>query len=125
MSLWIDPESREKLKPVPKLPLFEQAHARNSDPETSHQAAKSVSLTNPGRTREAIMAILKQEGPLTDEWIWSRYSLWYARGRTVPKASPSGLRSRRSELVRMGFVEACGTGKTASGRACQIWSVKK
>lgn len=100
------------------------AHARNSDPETSHQAAASVRIANLGRTRDGIMDVLKVNGQQTDEQIWETYSRWHDLGRTVPRSSPSGLRSRRSELVRMGFVEACGTGKTASGRPCTIWKIK-
>lgn len=99
----------------------EQAHARKSDPVTSHQAAASV--VNIGRTREAIRSILKQFGPQTDEQIWSNYQReWIHKGATQT-ASPSGLRSRRAELVRMGFVVEAGTGKTAAGRACAIWKL--
>lgn len=144
MSLCQDPESRERRKPLAELPLFESglscttslaaqcetgvqhikagsplaapdtAHARNSGPEHSHAAAKSV--CNLGRTRDAILAILKSQGPLTDEGI----AFWFAHLPRVD-SSPSGLRSRRSELVRMGFVVEGGTGETAAGRNCTIW----
>lgn len=130
MSLtWIDPESREKRKPEAELPLFEQAHARRTDPKTSHQAAASV--VNIGPTREAILWILRKFGPLTDERIAevieSRPAGLIDHLRTCSwwPNSPSGLRSRRAELVRLGFVEDSGhTGRTAAGRACTIWRIK-
>ena len=113
-------ERNPEIRPAaPSMPLFEQAHARASDPETSKSAARSV--VNLGRTRDAILALLKAAGPATDEEIWDRYHVAYPSREAV---SPSGLRSRRAELVRMGFVEACGEGKTVSGRACTIWRIK-
>ena len=99
---------------------FEQAHARASDPETSHKAAASV--VNLGRTREGIIKILKLR-PCTDEQIAKDYEI-LVRTFGWPKRTASGLRSRRKELCNMGFVESCGEGKTVSGRACQIWRLK-
>ena|SRR5580765_1551521 len=109
----------------------EQAHARKSDPETSHAASRSV--VNLGRTRDAILKILSS-GPRTDEQIAESYTFGCQR-LNWPKRTPSGLRSRRSELVSMGFVEAAGgfnddgttwgiTGKTASKRNCIVWKLK-
>ena len=103
--------------------LFDQARARSTDPVTSHQAAASVE--NIGQTREAILKVLRDNGPQTDTQIIKAYmDLWFG-GRHMKLASPSGIRSRRSELVKMGFVEAAGTGKTASGRNCIVWRIKK
>ena len=96
------------------------AHARRNDPETSKAAARSVSLVNLGRTKERILSILKIHGPLTDEGIAQKWNLMV--GAFV--VSPSGLRSRRAWLVDQRLVEACGIGKTASGRDCQIWMAK-
>lgn len=97
------------------------AHARRSDPDTSKLAAASVK--NLGRTRDAILRILRALGPCTDEQIQAAYSRGY--GNPI-LASPSGLRSRRSELVRMGLVVDSGrVGKTASGRQTIIWKVAK
>jgi hypothetical protein len=89
---------------------LEIAHARNTDPATSHAAARSVTLT-PGR--ELVLSALRTFGPMTDEQL-------------VPilagKLSPSGTRTRRSELVSLGLVRA--TSKTrplASGRDGIVW----
>jgi len=139
-----NPEIR---KPEPSAPLFEQsfykfeqeksalpeegeqAHARKTDRPTSHKAAASVSLTNLGKTKEAILDILSS-GPKTDEEIAKIFFAW---GKV--KSSPSGLRTRRSWLVDHGFVEAAGgfnedgttwgiTGKTAAKRNCIVWKLK-
>jgi len=105
--------------------LFDQARARSTDPVHSHEAAASV--VNLGRTREAILALLRNMYPMTDERLADQYmkAQWAYGEQAYPRVSASGLRSRRSELVKMGFVEAAGTGKTASGRACTIWRIKK
>jgi len=117
-----NPEIR--LRNKASLPLFEQARARRSDPRHSHEAAASVQ--NLGRTREAIKKILKDYGPSTDERIALIYRGLLGKGESIPESSPSGLRSRRAELVKMGFVEDSGnTGRTAAGRPCSIWRLAK
>lgn len=101
------------------MPLFEQAHARNSDPETSHAAASKV--TNLGPVRDGIINALYTFGPQTDEGLAAIFKKWAA----FPKCSPSGLRSRRSELVTLGFIEDSGeVGKTEFGNDAIIWRLK-
>lgn len=117
-----DPETGARPTPEASLPLFEQAFARKSDPPESHEAAKSV--CNLGRTRDEILRILRIKGPLTDDQIWVIYGTMFERGRDIPRPSPSGLRSRRSELVSMGFVVQDGEGTTVSGRRCARWRVR-
>lgn len=121
MSLtWSDPEDTRKRRPEPSAPLFEQAQARRSDPATSKAAAASV--VNLGRTRDQILWLLRMYGPLTDEQIAERHDMQVLK----PKASPSGLRSRRSELVRLGFIEDSGkTAPTSSGRQSTIWRLAR
>jgi len=110
----------------------DKANARKTDRPTSHMAAASVSLVNLGRTKNCILSILRTCGPQTDEQIAKKFLELYGEKR----ASPSGLRSRRSWLVDQGFVEAAGgfnedgttwgiTGKTASKRNCLVWRLRK
>jgi len=85
---------------------------RKRDPETSCEAAvkaqKKASLT-----QYEIVAVLRVYGPMTDEQIAAKFAF---------AVSPSGLRSRRAELVALGMVRWSGTfGKTASGGKCRIW----
>ena len=88
--------------------------ARPTDPETSHEAAKSLRAVKITETRMKILDLLKRfpEG-LTDTEIGHKLS-------TV--ASPSGLRTRRSELVDMGLVADSGRkALTNSGRRTIVW----
>lgn len=105
---------------MPNSDLFTpQAHARKSDPQTSHDAAASVQ--NISETQQAILNILKHRR-LTDEQIINRYR---DSPFSLPKATDSGIRSRRAELVRIGKVRKANSdlGRTASGRACAVWEI--
>lgn len=96
----------------------EEPRARHSDPETSHEAAASV--TGRTETQEQILYLLKVWGPMWDQEIIARYAIAWA------DFSPSGLRSRRSELVKRGLVEDSGMRETLpSGRKSIIWRVCK
>lgn len=104
-----------------QLVIPEEPHTRNTDPITSHEAAASV--RNITETHNRILTMLQEHGPATDEQL---FDLWW-RCRTSeperwPHVSPSGLRSRRAELVDAGYVADSGDrGKTRSGRSCIIW----
>lgn len=88
--------------------------ARSTDPETSHEAAASV--RNPALDRSRVYAALG-EGPMTDEQILDRCRAHYA-----PLISPSGARTRRSELVREGLVVDSGDRvRLSSGRRAIVW----
>jgi len=97
----------------------DKAFARKSDGRNSHAAAASV--VNLGPVRDRIMDVLSCYGPMTDERIWETFSLWI----NAPKVSPSGLRSRRAELVKMKLVREVGTGKTKAGRNCSVWGLSE
>lgn len=100
----------------PAFRTIRQARARITDPETSHQAAASV--RDMSRTQEIILNILKMRGPMTDEQIFEQWDM-----NISGHVSPSGLRSRRAELVRQGLVHNTGlTQANATGRKCTIWS---
>lgn len=98
--------------------------ARNTDPSTSHDAAKS--LSNVELLRIAIYNILEANPQgLTDGQIQTIYDKARAQYRW-PIASDSGMRSRRSELVEQGRVIHSGRyGTTESGRKTIIWEVSK
>lgn len=113
-----NPEGAYISKPDTAMPLFEQAHARKSDPATSWSAADSVQHLT--QTRAGILEILRDYGPKTDEEIQAIYRARVIAGM-VPNASPSGLRSRRAELVKLGLAAKSGIGTTQAGNACTIW----
>jgi len=92
-------------------------YARITDPETSHEAAESVS--NISETQERILNILK-DGPLTDEHLNMIYKT------QVGYTSESGIRSRRAELVERGLVRDSGMRqKLRSGRSAIVWEATK
>ena len=93
--------------------------ARRADPETSLAAAPEQANALAAATRRAIYTILKTYGPLTDEQIAYHASVegWYT--------SPSGLRTRRSELVERNLVQDSGQrARTTAGRATIIWKAR-
>ena len=89
--------------------------ARATDPDTSHAAAASVNRVS--ETHQAIYTLILHHGPITDE------ALLPLLHKTFSLVSPSGARSRRAELVKMGRVR--NTGNTAileSGRQATLWA---
>ena len=100
--------------------MTDEARARWSDPETSHEAARSVVRVT--ETQSRILAILAEHHPepLSDEQIAQiYYPTWGRTGRT-----PQGLRSRRADLVKKGMVRHSGFfGETHTGRRCRLWAI--
>jgi hypothetical protein len=95
--------------------------ARVSDPKTSHEAAASVRAVT--ATHDRIIEVLERYGPASDEDI-NAYYFNLAELFEWPPVSPSGLRSRRAELVKLGKVVDTGERtKTASGRSTILWEL--
>lgn len=90
------------------------AHARHTDPQTSHDAAASVDDVT--ETKQFILEALRQ--PRNDlDLITSFKSMLGA-----PPASDQSIRSRRAELVDAGLVEDSGERvKMPSGRYSIVW----
>ena len=95
------------------------ARARITDPTTSHSAAASVEGIT--ETQAVILRLL--EVPGTDTDLVNRYhQAWFTERDTVPRASDSGIRSRRAELVALGLVKDSGErALTPSGRQAIVW----
>lgn len=93
--------------------------ARMTDPETSHEAARSLKAEKLNETQNAIMQIL-DGNDLTDEEIAQRHFAGAEAGFWL-HASESGLRSRRAELVQGGLVQKVGKSQTRFGRAALVW----
>lgn len=90
------------------------AKARSTDPKTSHDAAESVSDIT--ATKAHILEALKR--PRSDAQLIEAYR----NTAGAPKASESGIRSRRAELVDSGMVVDSGDRvKTESGRWSIVW----
>ena len=91
--------------------------ARQTDPETSHEAAASIKLAAITVMKKGILEAL--ESPRTDEELIEYFQRWGWAG------SPSGIRTRRSELEKSGQVREVGKSKTESGRRCGVFQVVK
>jgi hypothetical protein len=90
------------------------AGARYTDPQTSHDAAKSVTNITP--VKRAILDILQTA--MADEELVATVRAIYG----TAFASESGIRTRRAELVRDGYVEdSKGRTKLDSGRQAILW----
>lgn len=86
------------------------AMARTIDPQTSHDAAAKVDAAS---GREKVLAVLIMAGPMCDETLVQQLDGFL---------SPSGARTRRSELVKAGLVRDSGRrGTTAAGRETILW----
>ncbi len=91
-----------------------RAVARRSDPDTSWEAARSV--TNLRKSQEEVYAVLAASDGLTDEQIGN----WLHASQ-----SPSGLRTRRAELVARGLVVDSGKRRVGpTGRRMIVWAVR-
>jgi hypothetical protein len=95
-------------------------NARLTDPETSWEAAKSIS--NLASTKAAILAILAKAS-MTDYQLVKEFNKQVQAGVIEP-ASESGIRSRRAELTKLGRVIDTGQREVLpSGRKAIIWAI--
>jgi hypothetical protein len=96
------------------------AHARRTDPETSRDAATSV--TDLRGSQAAILSVLRQ-GRADYETLIDRYNSCRRDHPDVyPRQSPSGLRTRVAELRDRGYVHDSGGRVTLpSGRHAIVW----
>lgn len=101
---------------------FEQAElslARAADPETSREAAHAAAahLTE---ARLDVLKVLSRYTMLSDEALVEKYTE-HANALAVKVQSPSGIRSRRAELVTIGRVALAGRTTNANGRHVRLW----
>lgn len=102
-----------------QLNIFDvRPKARSTDPATSHEAAPDP-LTPDGLRRMTdgqylVLSKFRRHGPMSDESLVVRLA-----GRL----SPSGARTRRSELARLGALLPAGETVTASGRKTIVWKL--
>jgi hypothetical protein len=80
--------------------------------------AASKSTLTPGQN--AVLGFLKRRGPLTDGEL---VALYPADRTAVTQAvqTPSGLRTRRAELVKKGYVTQHSVTKSLTGRQTVKW----
>ena len=92
--------------------LPKQRLARNEDPATSHAAARSVSESDLRQTQTLVLHALRRHGPSTRETL---------AAILATEMSPSGVRTRLTELVRAGFARPTGEKATmTTGRLAEL-----
>lgn len=98
------------------------AHARTTDPVTSHAAAASVGDLR--TSQYAVLKVLRKRAAtgFTHEELVEAYPT--GRPDLYPRQSPQGIRSRCKELQQQGFVYAAGDKRPMStGRMALVWRV--
>lgn len=120
--------------PVPTAEFLPtKARARNSDPSTSHAAAATLDQETLRVSQEAVLSIFRtyeqyRELPhgMTGDEFAEIYPLARERDpKAYPEQSPSGLRTRRRELVDMGFLVDTGQRRLLeSGRWAIVWGIR-
>lgn len=71
-------------------------------------------------SQQAVFAVLKKYGPLSDQAL-----IPLAQHMASVPQSSSGIRTRRGELVCLGFVKQVDTVPTLMGRRAAVWAVTK
>lgn len=90
--------------------------ARNTDPQTSHKAAASI--TQIPHRQQVILNLLRKFGPMSDAQLEQR--AW----ESGIMQSGSGLRTRRRELCDRGLVIDSGQRTSSySGRNMIVWAL--
>lgn len=97
-----------------QLPLT--AHARVDDPWTSHEAAKSVAITN--RSAQAVLACFIARD-LTDEQLLERFHDLFPD----LDLADSRIRTYRKDLSNAGELRLKGTTASSRGRASRVWGL--
>jgi len=93
----------------------QSAHARRTDPVTSHEAARSVKVT---KGQQQVLLLLQRIGrAVTHEDLVSAA----AAHPEVITLTPSGIRTRCHELAVAGKVVQDGETRTRSGRRALLW----
>lgn len=99
-----------------------QAHARRTDPQTSHAVARRI--TNTQKVRAHIEYLFRNLGRMHDESLIANYLASSPNLR--PHATEQSIRSRRKELVDRNVLRDSGEKKlTRAGNPSTVWEIVK
>lgn len=102
------------------------AQSRSTDPQTSHEAAKSITKDAITRGQAVVLRLFTDHGSMTDKDLRDHYQALYIRDKETPRLSSSGLRTRRCELVDKGKLQDSGARRTLlTGRRAIVWELTK
>lgn len=110
---------------APPFPEFDpHTHARTTDPDTSHDAAETVTHVAVMRARVYGLYLTHPEG-LTDEQLLAVYSAQHG-GSLRSLEARSSPRKRRSDLAQQGLLEDSGERRRlTSGRRGVVWRARR
>jgi len=94
---------------------MDAAYSRDRDPETSHEAAASISPETLRQSQTDVLALFRKFGLMSDHKMMPFAA--------ILRQSPSGLRTRRAELVKLGKLRWSGMYDTINGRKHRMWEV--
>jgi len=105
-------------------PIFDRMQAglaRKNDRLTSVLAAEAV--TDVAGTKRAVLEILRELGPLPDEYIYREHAHLAHLGIVPRRLSPQRIRTVRAQLVDEGLVDDSGEYIRLAGARCAstIW----
>lgn len=99
--------------------LDAEAHARRTDPATSHEAAASTDL---GKGARLLLLWATRPHPIPARSSWTAETLVEGVRRDHPNRSESGLRTALKHLERLGLVDVTDAlGTTRRGRAARLY----
>jgi len=99
--------------------MTEYAHARNTDPLTSHEAAGSITVDKIRRSQREVNRALRRVGPCDDTALVEEMQT----NDSYAWQSESGIRTRRNELVAAGLVVDTGDRVVLpSGNRAKVWA---
>lgn len=104
------------MTPVSEAQLPLAAYARTDDPWTSHEAARSVKLSN--RSMQAVKACFIGRD-LCDEQLVERFKELFPE----IDLSDQRIRTYRKDLSNAHVLEIKGTTKSSRGRDTKVWGL--
>lgn len=103
-------------KPIREIDVPAKEVVRRRDPGTSWEAAYSISSEKRQELFRVIYRALLRFGPQTDDELRKHFIL------AKIAHSPSGLRTRRAELVKAGWLRDSGNKRDSmSGHPSTVW----
>jgi hypothetical protein len=95
------------------LEVTDEAVAKRNDPDTSHEAARSMTKEKLTDLKFNVLNIVCEHGPVSQEHAHELYVQRHG------PAAYSSVRTRFNELQRLGYLKLVDRdGKTKGGRAC-------
>lgn len=95
--------------------------ARNTDPDTSHEAGSKAVQRAPV-IRDVVLRLIESFGPMTHDEMIGHYRMLMITEPETPRASDQGIRTRLNELVKRGLItQHTEEGLSSYGNRAKKW----